>query len=504
MNSRPLKLRLALPHESVTLLTSERRVDHRQIAAASLRVARALRARGLVRGDRVLWVVRSSVDAALVLAGALRAGLVVVPANAGYQEAELAHVLADSGANLIVVEEPGPVVDAVAGDVPVLTCAALVRAEPDELDCGSAGEVDVNDGLDDSLDDDLALLIYTSGTTGRAKGCGHTWRSLAAGVDALMQRWQVSPGDVVVHALPLFHVHGLCVALLGAWSAGAGTLLLPRFSPEAVIDAVARGGTVLMSVPTMVHRLIQHLDQHPEDAAVLARLRLWTCGSAALPAAQLSAVRDRTGVTILERYGMSETLITLSNPLVGERRPGAVGWPLDGVEVRVVGDELWVRGPMVMKGYWRRPDADRDVFVDDAAGGARWFKTGDVVDVDGDGCVRVVGRASQDILKVGGYKLSAREIEDALAAHEDVAEVAVVGVPDDEWGERVCAVVVARPGRSPTLASLQAAVHLHEAKKPRALLLLPTLPRNAMGKVLKHELKAVAREQSWPTTTTTR
>ena len=486
MNIPPHHRVLGLTHESVTLLTFDRIVGAAELRRVSGRVARALHERGLRRGDRVLWVVRSSLDAILVLVGALRAGLVVVPANAGYQEAELAHVLADSGAALIVIDEESAAIPSVCGATPVLRCADLVAGAM------RADDDDGGDDLDHVDDDDVALLIYTSGTTGRAKGCTHTWAGLRAATTALMQLWGVGAGDVVVNALPLFHVHGLCVALLGALSSGASTLLLPRFSPEAVVDAVQRGGTVFMSVPTMVHRLLHHLDAHPADAAVIARLRLFTCGSAPLSKTMLDDVRVRTGVTILERYGMSETLITLSNPLLGERRAGCVGWPVPGVQMRVVDDELHVRGPGVMRGYWNRRDADEDVFVDADDGGARWFKTGDVVAVDDDGCVRIVGRASQDILKVGGYKLSAREIEDAIALHDDVAEVAVVGVPDDEWGERVTAVVVPKAGRAPTLASLQAAVKLHESKKPRALVVVDALPRNAMGKVLKHELKALA------------
>jgi acyl-CoA synthetase (AMP-forming)/AMP-acid ligase II len=464
------------------------------VSAIARALSHALGARGLRRGDRVLWVVRSSIDAVLVLLGALRGGFIVVPVNAGYQQAELSHVLADSGAALVVVDGAHDVVDAVAGSIPVVSCAALLAEARDRVEAGhDLHDPDLHDvdysGRDD---DDDALILYTSGTTGRAKGCVHTWRSLTAGLDALMQAWQIGPGDVVVHALPLFHVHGLCVALLGALAAGASVRLLPRFTPDGVIDAVAAGGTVFMAVPTMVHRMLHHLDEHPDEAAMLARLRLFTCGSAPLSAAQLTSMRERTGLTILERYGMTETLITLSNPLQGERRAGAVGWPLPGISVRIVDDELQVRADSLMRGYWNRPDADREVFLDDPEGGLRWFRTGDVVTADDDGYVHIVGRASQDILKVGGYKISAREIEEQLSLHDDVAEVAVVGLPDDEWGERVCAVVVAKAGRAPSLGTLQDSVRLQEAKKPRALVLVDALPRNGMGKVQKTEVKALA------------
>ena len=301
-----------------------------------------------------------------------------------------------------------------------------------------------------------------------------------------MKLWGLNADDVVVNALPLFHVHGLCVALLGALLRGAGTVLCARFSPQAVVDAVGAGGTVFMSVPTMIHRLLDHLESHPAQAAMLGTLRLVTCGSAALGGDLLRAFQAQTGLTILERYGMSETLITVSNPLVGERKAGCVGYAVPGVQIRIVDDELQLKTPGMMKGYWNRPDADLEVFVDDG-----WFKSGDVVSVDDDGALRIVGRASQDILKVGGYKLSTREIEEHLERHPAVVEVAVVGQPDPEWGEQVVAIVVLRPGLTMTLKQARAAVNLHESKKPRRIIVVDALPRTAMGKVQKSLLKAL-------------
>ena len=464
----------------------DRSLSFDELERGSAVVAAALARRGLAKGERVAWVVRSSVDAVVVLVGCLRRGLVVVPVNPGYQEQELAHLLDDSGATLVVedVGADGPCAPlaAVLGARPLTTTAALC-----------AGEVADDISVDVDVDDeDLALLIYTSGTTGRSKGCAHTAGGLARGIDALMSLWGVSDDDVIVHALPLFHVHGLCVALLGALLRGATTRLLPRFSAEAVVDAAATGGTVFMSVPTMIHRLLGHLDARPVDGAVLGRLRLLSCGSAALSADHLVAFRDKTGLTILERYGMSETLITLSNPLHGARKPGSVGRAVPGTSLRIVDDELQVKTPGMMRGYWNRPDADAEVFVDDG-----WFTTGDVVSVDDDGAVSIVGRASQDILKVGGYKLSTREIEEQLERHPAILEVAVVGEPDAEWGERVVAVVALRKapaGQPPftlTLQDAQAAVHLHESKKPRRLVVVDALPRNALGKVQKPLVKAL-------------
>jgi len=442
----------------------------------SANVASALARRGLSKGDRAALVLRSSIDGVACLLGCLRRGVVVVPINPGYQEQELAHVLADSGASLVIEDEPCAALHALTARAPVVGSRALLEEGASTLD---AADVALHG-------DDLAMLIYTSGTTGRSKGCAHTVAGLSAGIGALMDLWAVAPSDVVLDALPLFHVHGLCVCLLGALSRGACVRLVPRFSPAAVVDGARRGATVFMSVPTMVHRLLGALDD--EGASALSSLRLVTCGSAALSADHLRAFEARTGHTILERYGMSETLITLSNPLVGERRAGAVGWAVPGTRVRVVDDELQVSSPGTMKGYWNRPDADAESFVVDGEG-ARWFRTGDVVTLDDDGCVRIVGRASQDILKVGAYKLSTREIEEQIEAHPAVREVAVVGVADEEWGERVCAVVALREGASLTLAELREHVKLAEVKRPRELVVLDELPRNAMGKVMKSALK---------------
>lgn len=461
------------------------------VRAAGTPVRRRLRALAS-RGARVAVVGHGGVDVLVVVAAALAEGIVVVPVNPGYREGELSQVLIDAGCALVVDGRARADDDPLLGDicaalgVAVVKSAALVAPDGADAAVGEAvGEAEVG------ADDDPAMLIYTSGTTGRSKGCTHTRRTLREGLAPLMTLWGIGADDVVINALPLFHVHGLCVAGLGPLQAGARVGLLDRFSPEAVRDAVVAGGTVLMCVPTMVHRLIGWLDAHPDDVAVFARLRLVTCGSAPLSADHLRAFQAHTGLTVLERYGMSETLITLSNPLVGDRVPGAVGRPVPGARIRVVDDELQVQTPGLMRGYWGRPDADAEVFVDDTAGG-RWFKTGDVVAVDDDGTVRIVGRLSQDILKVGGFKVSTREIEDEIARHPAVAEACVVGLPDEEWGERVCAVVVLRPGHALTLPALQAAVELTAAKKPRALVVLDALPRNAMGKVVKPDVKARA------------
>ncbi|MBI1947597.1 MAG: AMP-binding protein [Deltaproteobacteria bacterium] len=445
---------MLLSDRSVSWAELDDRLD-----AASARLA----ALGVQPGDRVACFADTHLDVIAALLATHALGAVWVPINPGYQHAELAHVLEHSGAALVLCDE-----------------ARLARGGPRARPLSSwctRGRPHAHA----ADDDELALLIYTSGTTGRAKGCMLSFANVLGAVSALSGLWRLGPGDEVVHALPLFHVHGLCVALHGALLRGARTRMLERFSPAAVIDAVARGGTVFMGVPTMYRRLLDHLDAKPQDGAVLARARLFCAGSAALPAADLEAFQRHTGHRIVERYGMSETLITLSNPLEGTRKAGTVGRPIPGVHMRVVDDELQVQGPGVMRGYWHDPEATAQAFTPDG-----FLKTGDTVRVDDDGYVTIIGRTSTDILKVGGYKLSAREIEEQLAMHPAVREVAVVGVPDREWGQRVVACVVPRDaGAPPTLTSLQAHVQLHEAKKPRGLYLLAELPKNAMGKVQK-------------------
>jgi malonyl-CoA/methylmalonyl-CoA synthetase len=279
-----------------------------------------------------------------------------------------------------------------------------------------------------------------------------------------------------------------------------------RFEPAAVVADVAAGATVLMGVPTMYDRLLEHLHAHPEHAAVLARARLYTAGSAALRPAVLEAWQALTGHRILERYGMTETLITLSNPYDGERRPGAVGLPVEGCEARVVDEaghdvppgelgELWIRGEHLMQGYWGRPAETAQAFTDG------WFRTGDVALADPDGYLRIVGRRSSDIIKSGGFKIAAPEIEEALRLHPAVREVAVVGVPDHRWGERVAAAIVpAAPGPPPSLEALAAWVgaRLADYKRPRQLVVLDALPRNALGKVLKHAIVAALRRPDDP------
>jgi malonyl-CoA/methylmalonyl-CoA synthetase len=347
-----------------------------------------------------------------------------------------------------------------------------------------------------------AMMVYTSGTTGKPKGVVTTHASIAAQVTSLVTAWEWRADDWILLVLPLHHVHGIINVLTCALWAGARCEMLPKFDAERIWARIAAAElTLFMAVPTVYGKLIAAWEAAaPERRRAWSagcappRMRLMVSGSAALPVQRLERWREISGHVLLERYGMSEIGMALSNPLAGERLPGFVGTPLPGVEVRLVDDagrpvptgapgEIEVRGATVFLEYWRRPDATAAAFRDG------WFRTGDVAVVE-HGAYRILGRSSVDIIKTGGFKVSALEVEEALRAHPAIAECAVVGVEDPEWGERICAAVERRGETDLTLAALQAWAkeRLAPYKIPRALRSVPALPRNAMGKVTKGEV----------------
>jgi malonyl-CoA/methylmalonyl-CoA synthetase len=344
--------------------------------------------------------------------------------------------------------------------------------------------VDLPDGPDVDVDvagpADPALIGYTSGTTGVPKGAVLSHANLLASSEAVRLAWRWSQIDRLVLALPLFHIHGLGVGLHGTLLAGASAVLLPRFDPGAVLDAATRHeATLFFGVPTMYARLAA--SPRLEE---LARLRLCVSGSAPLPPALFERLADGCGQRVVERYGMTETGMNVSNPHDGERRPGSVGLPLPGVEGRLAeSGEILLRGPNVFTGYWGNPSATEASFEDG------WFRTGDVGDLDPDGYLRIVGR-TKELIITGGLNVYPREVEDVLIAHPGVAEVAVAGLPDEEWGEVVTAFVV--PAGDPPPAEdlvAHAAGQLAPYKCPRAVHFVESLPRNALGKLLRHELR---------------
>jgi malonyl-CoA/methylmalonyl-CoA synthetase len=351
-----------------------------------------------------------------------------------------------------------------------------------------------------------ALLLFTSGTTGKPKGVPLSHANVLAGVECLIEAWGMTAADRLVHCLPLHHLHGICVALLSAWCAGASTHFLPRYEPESVLGAAAKA-SVLMGVPTQHKRLVDYLDsldaeRRSEQANVLRALRLITSGSAKLPEVVGRRLEAWSGQYPLERYGMTEVGIVIGNPLAGPRRPGSCGKPLPGCEIRIVDEtgrdlaagapgEIWIRGASVFAGYDADPGATAAAFADG------FFKSGDTARWTPDGYVEVLGRTSIDIIKSGGYKLSAIEIEEHLRAHAWVRDVAVVGVPDETWGQRVVAVVVPSAAgeaalTDPAAASRQLQLWMKQRvasyQVPKTIVWHGELPRNSMGKVQKTEL----------------
>ena len=433
------------------------------------RVAARFAAAGLRRGDRLVLSAAPSLHLVVAHVAALRLGLVVVPVNAAYGEREVGGIVADCRPSGAVVDDtargrwveraaPGPVV--VVGPEVALPDGPGAR-------------------LDDLAPDEPGLLVYTSGTTGAPKGALLTHANLLASAEAVGLAWRWTREDRLVLALPLFHVHGLGVGLHGTLTAGASAVLRPRFEADDVLDAAAQHDASLwFGVPTMYARVAAS-----PRLAELRRFRLCVSGSAPLSPELFAAVAEHGGQRILERYGMTETLMNVSNPYDGERRPGTVGVPLPGVDLRLDEgtDEILLRGPNVMPGYWERPEATADAFTDDG-----WFRSGDVGAFDDGGYLRIVGRRKELIIS-GGYNVYPREVEDVLRTHPGVVDAAVVGVPDATWGERVTAFVEAHGVGEQALLALSAE-HLAPYKRPKQVVFVDALPRNALGKVVKAQL----------------
>ena len=468
------------------------------LLVASERVARAAAHaadRPHLHGERLAILVPPSFGYVAAFFAALRGGSIAVPLCTTHPPAELAHVLDDATPACVIVHpELRAAVEAlaVARNIPLLSIEAALAYPEVEAPLPSVRE------------DDGALLIYTSGTTGKPKGALSTHGVLTAQVRSIVTAWELCEDDRILHALPLHHLHGILNALLSVLYAGATCEILPRFDARTVLARFPEAPqiTLFMAVPTMYSLLLDALAK--SDVKTRERLRegasrarLMVSGSAALPVSMLERVREATGHTLLERYGMTEIGMGLGQPLRGERRPGSVGVPFPDVEVRLLDDQgrlisqddtpgqLQVRGPNVFREYWNRPDATREALTDDG-----FFVTGDVA-VRERGHYRLLGRQSVDILKTGGYKVSALEIEEALRAHPAIAEVCVVGVPDEQWGERVAAAVVVKDGAQLDLETLRAfgKTTLASYKVPSLLRVVSELPRNAMGKVKKPEVK---------------
>ena len=465
------------PTDKVALRFGDRTLTYRQLRDAATAVADRVAGRERVAA----WAVNEP-EIAVAVIGALLAGVPITPVNPKAGERELAHILEDSDPELLLCP-PGL-------DVP----EAAARCERVDVELAArGGEIPSEPG-----EDAPAIVVYTSGTTGPPKGAVLPRRAISSNLDALAAAWEWTGDDVVAHALPLFHVHGLILGTLGPVRRGGGVRHLGRFSAGAAAAALGEDATMLFAVPTMYHRLAAEAESDPEVARGFASARLLVSGSAALPAADHERIEKLTGQRIAERYGMTETLMNTGVRASGERRPGYVGPPLDGVELRLVGDdgdviedaddetigEIQVRGPNLFLEYLNRPDATDEAMTDG------WFKTGDLATRAPDGYVRIVGRRATDLIKSGGFKIGAGEIEGALMEHPEVLECAVTGEPDPDLGERIVAWVVVTEGSSPSEDELSGHVAdlLTPHKRPRVVRFVGELPRNEMGKVQKKRL----------------
>ncbi|WP_354596878.1 acyl-CoA synthetase [Streptomyces sp. JL1001] len=481
----------------------------------------SLAARIADAGRVAVWATPTP-ETVIAVVAALRAGVPAVPLNPRTGERELAHILADSEPTAVLAgpddelppgleklrrvtvdartaassgaPEGSKAYGAVPGVSAMVEADGAGEARPAAYDIGEAGP------------EDPALIVYTSGTTGPPKGAVLPRRAVAASLDALEDAWEWTGDDVLVHALPLFHVHGLILGVLGPLRRGGSVRHLGKFSPDGVARELGSGGTMLFGVPTMYHRLAEVLAGSASEAEresltrALSGARLLVSGSAALPVHDHERIAAATGRRVIERYGMTETLMNTGIRADGAPRPGTVGPPLAGVELRLAEEdgtvldepgaigEIQVRGPNLFTGYLNRPDATAAAHTADG-----WFRTGDVGTVDADGYVTIVGRKATDLIKSGGYKIGAGEIENVLLAHPGVREVAVTGEEDPDLGERVVAWVVATdPGSPPSPEELadRVADQLAPHKRPRTVRYLDALPRNDLGKIMKRSLRA--------------
>jgi malonyl-CoA/methylmalonyl-CoA synthetase len=467
------------------------------LLATSSRVASALLAgRDDLQEDRIAFLITPGFPWVAIQWGIWQAGGIAVPLPLNSARPELEYLIDDTRASALIFDT-----SSAALLQPIAAARGLTSFAYNQLPLCTPGP------LPRITSERRAMILYTSGTTSKPKGVVSTHANVAAQIQSLVEAWEWSADDRILLCLPLHHVHGIINVVGCALWSGAACEMLPRFDANLVWDRIAEGQlTLLMAVPTVYSKLIAAWDaasppRRAELSQACRRLRLMVSGSAALPVSTLQRWQQISGHTLLERYGMTEIGMALSNPLHGKRVPGSVGTPLPGVEVRLVEEHgnpvaegspggIEVRGPAVFVEYWAKPDATRDAFRDG------WFVTGDTAVVE-NGLYRILGRTNIDILKTGGHKVSALEIEEALRQHPAVAECGVVGIADPEWGERVAAALVLKDGETLDLPSLRSWARelLANHKLPSRLLVLDTLPRNAMGKVVKPALAALFQAQ---------
>ncbi|HKW08032.1 MAG TPA: AMP-binding protein [Candidatus Dormibacteraeota bacterium] len=457
---------LLRPSPDVVLRSGDRSVTRADLAVAAAEAAGGVASLGLEPGDRVAIYAANSLEWVIAYLGVLRAGACAVMLNPDYHSSEAQHILGDSQPKLVVADGPRAEIASRLG---------LKVAPIENLPHGPVPPVP------QLTPESPAAILYTSGTTGRPKGAVLDHGNFLAQGRGALEVWRWTANDVLVHALPLFHLHGLGMGLHGTLLSGGSAVLVP-FTPEHVVHELRHGGTMLFGVPSMYQRLCDWLDDNPTD---LSHVRLFVCGSAPLPPALFERCARRLGQAPVERYGITEGGIVVTNPYDGPRQPGRVGYPFPGVEVHL-GElgEVQLKGGQVFHGYWRNPQATTEAFTPDG-----WFRTGDVGEIGDDGSLAIRGRIKELII-TGGFNVYPREVELVLEEHPSVQEVAVCGVPSEKWGEEVTAFVVP----SGALVERDVIAFAHERlaayKCPKRVIAVKTLPRNAMGKVQRSVLTA--------------
>jgi malonyl-CoA/methylmalonyl-CoA synthetase len=468
LRSGTLPAELLKAGRGVVLRAGDRKLTRDELRAEAERVAGGLAAQGVKPGDRVGLYAATSLDWVIAYLGLQRAGAVLVPMNPDYHSAEAAHIVGDSEPAVVIADaQRAAIVEQIGKRVILL----------EKLPSGAPPE------MPRLTPESPAAILYTSGTTGRPKGALIDHGNFLAQGRGAVEVWRWTPRDVLVHALPLFHLHGLGMGLHGTLLSGASAVLVP-FSPQAVVHELQHGGTMLFGVPAMYQRICDWLDENPTD---LRHVRVFVSGSAPLPPALFERCAKLLGQPPIERYGITEGGIVVTNPYDGPRQPGRVGYPFPGVEVKLgEAGEVQLKGGQVFQGYWRNPKATEEAFTADG-----FFRTGDVGEIDDDGTLAIRGRLKELII-TGGFNVYPREVELVLETHPSVGEVAVAGVPSDDWGEEVTAFIV--PSGSSPLDESELIAFARERlatyKCPRRVVVLEKLPRNAMGKVERRKLSS--------------